>query len=300
MDSLTRTTLAAVAPQAHERLGADGDIWTVGRLAWREGRKVLVVVGARRYSRYGERMCRDLIYGLARSPVVVVSGLAYGIDSIAHRSALEVGLPTVGVPGSGLARDVLYPYGNRRLAQRILQAGGGLLSPFAPQQCAARWTFPERNRILAALADAVVVVEGTERSGTMITARAAAEYGVPVGAVPGEVGDPLREGPHALIRDGAALVRSAADCGELLGLSLPEASATGEPSGLWHNTAEPLRERVIAFLRERRGATVDELSLALSAPACEVARTLAVLEVEGVVVQEGGTVRVMAGGPAMR
>ncbi len=295
MEAIERTELSLVRSVAAERLGDDCTVWVRGRCPF-EGRKVLVVVGARRHSRYGARVCRDLIYGLANAPVVVVSGLAFGIDAIAHRAALEVGLPTVGVPGSGLDEQALYPREHRRLMREIETYGGCLLSPFPPKQRGAPWTFPARNRLMAALADAVVVVEGSERSGTMITAHAAAELGVSVGAVPGDVAAPLSAAPHRLIREGATLVRGAADCLELLGFA--EVSAARETrqgeAVSWRDASVPLPERVAAFVEEQGSASRDHIAMALGLSVQEVARIVSLLEVEGMVRDEGGVVRRVA------
>src|SRR3989344_4795871 len=141
----------------------------------------LAVVGSRACTPYGRQALRYLIEGLRGYPVVIVSGLAYGIDAEAHKAALEAKLPTVAVPGSGLDWNVLYPRANVNLAREILKAGlsgqgGALLSEFEPNLKAADYTFPQRNRIMAGLCKAALVVEAKERSGSLITARLATEY----------------------------------------------------------------------------------------------------------------------------
>src|SRR3989344_5463675 len=142
----------------------------------------LAVVGSRALTPYGIAVCKHLIEGLRGYPIVIVSGLAYGADAAAHRAALEVGLPTVAVPGSGLDWDILYPRANVGLAREILKAGGALLSEEEPETKAADWTFPKRNRVMAGLSRATLILEAKELSGSLITARRtrhceAREYG---------------------------------------------------------------------------------------------------------------------------
>src|SRR3989344_5616066 len=131
----------------------------------------LAVVGSRACTPYGRQALRYLIEGLRGYPVVIVSGLAYGIDAEAHKAALEAKLPTVAAPGSGLDWNVLYPRANVNLAREILKAGGALLSEFEPNMKATDYTFPQRNRIMAGLSHATLVVEAKEKSGSLITAK---------------------------------------------------------------------------------------------------------------------------------
>jgi len=188
-----------------------------------EDHRFLAVVGARDYTPYGKAVCEDLIYGLREHKVVIVSGLALGIDGIAHHAALEAGLPTVAVPGSGLDDRVLYPRIHRRLADDILEAGGALVSEFEPLWKPRPESFPQRNRIMAGLSHATLVVEAAERSGTLITARLAADYNRDVLAVPGAIQNETAKGPHALLKRGAALITGSSDILHALGLD-PEAS----------------------------------------------------------------------------
>jgi len=297
---IRQAPLARLFPKAVERLGKEIPVWTLGTCVFPR-HVYLAVVGARRHSRYGARVCRDIIYGLANMPVVIVSGLAHGIDSIAHRAALEVGLATIAVPGSGIARSVLYPRAHLALAREIVEKGGGILSPFAPRERASRWSFPARNRVMAALADAVLVVEGSQTSGTMITARAAADFGVAVGAVPGEVGCAVSEGPHSLIREGAVLVRGAHDCAEMLGLAWrsarteprAQAAAAACALGSWQDVSLPLRDRILALLAQQSGSR-DELAVRLGASAADIAREVTMLEIEGSVRDEMGRLTLVA------
>lgn len=180
--------------------------------------KFLAVVGSRSYTAYGKKVCEDIILGLRGYPVVIVSGLALGIDGIAHRSALRAGLLTVAVPGSGLHDSVLYPSTHRTLAHEILKNGGALVSEFDAYWKPRPESFPQRNRIMAGLSHAVLVVEAEERSGTLITSRLATEYNREVCAIPGPIDSPTAKGPHMLLQKGAALITQPSDICALLGI----------------------------------------------------------------------------------
>lgn len=178
-----------------------------GRIT-REDALAVAVVGSRRATPYGVEIAQRLGFELAARGVTVVSGLARGIDSAAHRGALDAGGRTIAVLGSGV--DVIYPPENRRLAERIIQSGA-IVSQFAPGTRPMAYHFPERNRVIAGLSLAVVVVEAAEKSGALITAGFAGELGREVMAMPGRPTSPESRGAHRLIQDGAALVMDADD-----------------------------------------------------------------------------------------
>jgi len=194
------------APAAPDRL------WMRGRLV-DEDALAIAIVGSRRATPFGLELAERLAGDLAARGITVVSGLARGIDSAAHRGALEAGGRTIAVLGCGV--DVVYPPENRRLAARIAERGA-LLSQFAPGAPALAHHFPVRNRIIAGLALGVVVVEAAEQSGTLITAGHAGDLGREVMAMPGRAGAPTSRGTHRLIRDGAALVEDWEDVVALL------------------------------------------------------------------------------------
>jgi len=177
----------------------------------------VAIVGTRAPSDGGRRIAHTLSRELAAAGVCVVSGLALGIDSAAHEGALAAGAPTIGVLGGG--HDHFFPSRNRELAARMIAAGGAVVSPYAPHEPARPHQFLARNGIVAALVDAVVVVEAAARSGALNTASWAADRSIPVLAFPGDIERPKVAGCHALIRDGATLVRDAADV--LAALPLP-------------------------------------------------------------------------------
>lgn len=179
----------------------------------------ITVVGSRKHTDYGKEACETLIRGLAGLPVVIVSGLALGIDSIVHRTALDMGLLTIAVPGSGLDDSVLYPATHINLAHEILGRGGTLLSPFPDTTIAAPWTFPTRNGIMAGISHATLVIEAESKSGTLITSRHATDLSRNVLAVPGSIFSRQSDGPNQLIREGAEPITSASELREALGFS---------------------------------------------------------------------------------
>jgi DNA processing protein len=191
---------------------------------------LLSVVGTRRYSSYGQQVVNHLIDGLRGQPIGIVSGLALGMDALAHEAALRNNLYTLAVPGSGLSDEVLYPRSNRRLAQRILESGGGLLSEFPPETSAALWTFPQRNRIMAGLAKATLIIEATEKSGTLITARMAVDYNRELLVVPGSIFSANTAGPHQFLKLGATPVTSVADIIDVLSLQTQTTQAKQLPT----------------------------------------------------------------------
>lgn len=181
--------------------------------------KFLCVVGSRKYTEYGREACRKLIMGLQGYPIVIVSGLAFGIDSIAHEAALAASLTTISFPGSGLSLKVLYPSPHRGLAMKIIEKGGALFSSFNVDQEAAPWTFPTRNTWMAGISHATLIVEGSKSSGTIITGEQALNFSRDVLVVPGSIFSESSYGPHMLIRRGATPVSSSADILQALGFA---------------------------------------------------------------------------------
>lgn len=170
----------------------------------------LAVVGTRKATAYGREVVKRLVAGLCDAGVTIVSGLALGIDAIAHKTALDAGGKTIGVLGSGL--DRIYPAENRQLAQKMVESGQGILvSEFPLGYPPYRENFPLRNRIVSGLSLGVLVVEGTDKSGTLLTAAAAASQGRDVFAVPGTIFSSTSKAPHILLKQGAKLVETIDD-----------------------------------------------------------------------------------------
>jgi DNA processing protein len=242
------------------------------------GRAAVGVVGARSCSPYGAQVARMLGRELAAAGLVVVSGLARGIDGEAHRGALEAGGATVAVLGCGADRD--YPASHAELAARI-RATGLVVAEYAPGVEPAPWRFPARNRIIAGLCAVTVVVEARERSGALITADLALEEGREVLAVPGEITSALSSGTNDLLRLGATPLTGPADVLELYGLS-PAAAAAVELS--------EVADTVLVHLRDGP-ASADELARATGLEAGALASALTELELAGVAVAAGGVFR---------
>lgn len=243
----------------------------------------VAIVGTRAATRYGRRIARELAAQLGSAGCCIVSGLALGIDTAAHEGALDAGAPTVGVLGSGHAR--FFPERNRPLAERMVAAGGAVLSPFEPEHPALPHQFLARNGIVAALADAVVVVEAPARSGALNTASWAAGR-IPVLAVPGDVDRRHVAGCHALIRDGAMLARNSEDVLEALGLTKPLTLPLAESDAV----GDPLAKALLDALCDGP-AGVDDLVDRTGAEAAAVMAALTVLELRGVIFWEGAIVR---------
>ncbi len=189
---------------------------------------MLAIVGSRRSSAPGRELARTLALDLGRAGVAIVSGLAAGIDGCAHRGALEGGAVTIAVMGGG--HSDVYPSIHAPLARELVAASGAVVSEYPPSTVPFKSHFPERNRIISGLSAAVVVVEATVRSGSLITARMALEQGRDVLAVPGPVHAGTHGGCHRLIKQGAALVENAVDVLEAFGLEAPAAAEMELPS----------------------------------------------------------------------
>lgn len=181
--------------------------------------KVLCVIGSRRATNYGKEVTDFLLSGLAGEDIIIVSGLALGIDTRAHTAALANKLKTVSFPGSGLNMEVLYPRANINLADEIINSGGCMMSEYAPDTKSALHTFPARNRLMAAVSDLVLIIEAQEKSGTQITARLALEYGKDLAIVPGSIFSIFSNGTAQLYKSGANPVTCSQDILDLLKIS---------------------------------------------------------------------------------
>lgn len=180
----------------------------------------LAVVGSRNFTTYGREICEKLIAGLKGYPIVIVSGLALGIDTIAHKAALKAGLITMSMPGSGIDNEALYPRSNVKLAQEIVDNGGCIISEFKPDEKSQIYFFPQRNRLMAGISRAVLIIEAQEKSGTLITARMAVDYNRDVLVVPGSVFSDNSKGTNSLIRQGATPVSTSEEILDALGFQI--------------------------------------------------------------------------------
>lgn len=242
--------------------------------------KLLTVVGSRALSPYGRDVCAHLIRGLAGYPICIVSGLALGTDTCAHQAALKAGLHTIAVPGSGLDTSVIYPRANAGLAKDILAAGGALLSEHQPLHRARVFDFPSRNRIMAGMADAVLLIEAAERSGTLITARLAGEYNKELLCVPHRINDSHGVGNHQFLRLGATLVYEPSHILEALHIQEQEQESYTPP------TLNEAEKRLYNALSAP--LTKDELIRASGLPIGEALTALASLELSGLITETLG------------
>src|SRR5712691_4774125 len=261
-------------PEAHPPMRARG------RWPPPEGPRV-AIVGSRRPSPYGEAVAEQLALELARAGVVIVSGLALGIDAAAHRGALNAGGVTVAVMGTGV--DIVYPAAHSKLAEDILAAGGALVSQFPDGTAPRRHNFPARNYTMAALSDVVVVVEAAEGSGALITAEAALDLHKEVMAVPGSVFSPLSVGTHALLRDGAGLVQNARD---VLAVLRPGGEVLDDPLAAPKRLGfalRPERDGILSHLSDVLALNASEIARKLQLPIAEVLGRLTALELDGAV-----------------
>ena len=240
-------------------------------------------------------MAEQLAADLARSGVVVVSGLALGIDAAAHRGALNGGGVTVAVMGTGV--DIVYPAAHSRLADDIVSAGGALVSQFPDGTVPRRHNFPARNWTIAAVSDVVVVVEAGEGSGALITADAALHLHKEVMAVPGSVFSALSVGTHGLLRDGAGLVQNARDIMAVLragGEVLDDPLRAPDRLGF---ALRPERDGLVAHLSDVLPVTAAEIARKLQLPVSEVLGRLTALELDGAVRrQDAGYIRALRNG----
>ncbi len=191
--------------------------------------KILCIVGSRKATTYGKEVTDHLVRGLQGHNIIIVSGLAMGIDSHAHKSALKYNIPTISFPGSGLNDDVIYPATNVKLKKEILENNGTLISEYKHDERSQIYYFPARNRLMAAISDLVLVVEAEEKSGTQITARLALEYGKEVAIVPGSIFSAYSRGTAKLFKDGAHPVTCSEDILELLNIK------SGDQTSLFEN-----------------------------------------------------------------
>ena len=245
---------------------------------------IVAIVGSRHPTTYGAAVTKDIATLLASRGIVVASGLAIGVDGIAHDAALDAQGSTIAVLGSGLDPTVLYPSMHRSLSDRIVKSGGALFSEYAPYAKAAQWTFPERNRIIAGMAHAVIVTEAQEKSGARITAKFALEYGREVFAVPGPITSELSLGTNQLIRNGAIPITRPEDILSVLGIAdTPTLQRTD------HTECSPVALCILETLSEPR--TLDDIAARVPHPHHALLVAISELELRGMILSEGSFYR---------
>lgn len=240
----------------------------------------VAIVGTRKVTAYGREMAYRIAYDLARAGVTIVSGLALGVDGVAHRAALEADGRTLAVLGSGI--DVIYPGRHRDLARKIEQQGA-VITEYAPGTPPDRFNFPPRNRIISGLSRGVVVVEAPERSGALITVDFAAEQGRDAFAVPGPVHAPASAGCHRILREGATLVRSAEDVLEDLHIRAIDRDEPQDPP-----VTLSTEERRLLSVLTSQPQHIDDIAAQLGSTVNDVSGELMMLELQGSVQSGGG------------
>ena len=261
------------------------NLWIMGELPPPE-LIYLCVVGSRRFTSYGKECCEKIIAGLKGYPIVIVSGLAMGIDAIAHKKALSVGLKTLVFPGSGLSSEAMYPKTNVRLAEEIIEKGGCLISEFEPDSKATLWGFARRNRLMAGISKATLIIEAEEKSGTLITARLTTEYNRDLLVVPGSIFSPSSKGTNKLLHQGATPVTSSEDVLEALGFEL---SKDKEKQAKLFLDLSPEEKNVVDLLREP--IPRDELIRAMKVPTPTANAILSIMEIKELIKEEMGEIR---------
>jgi len=242
------------------------------------------IVGTRRCSDYGKQVALEIAGDLAEAGLTIVSGLAPGIDTFAHQATVERNKRTIAVLGTGIDEKSIYPQENLKLAEKILETGGCLISEYPPGTQGKNFTFPQRNRIISGLSLGVLVVEAKEGSGALITADYASKQNRKIFAIPGPIHTLNSWGPHFLIKRGAKLVENADDILEELNLDVSKAKTDKAVTG------ESTEENLILNILKENSLHIDKIieKTKLSTP--KVASTLAILEIKGKVRNLGGNV----------
>ena len=261
------------------------DLWIIGDLP-PENLIHLSVVGSRKFTSYGREACEKIIAGLKGYPIVIVSGFAMGIDTIAHKKAMQVGLKTLVFPGSGLSAEAMYPKTNVKLMEEIVENGGCLISEFEPDFKATQWSFPMRNRLMAGISKAVLIIEAEEKSGTLITARLTTEYNRDLLVVPGSIFSSNSKGTNRLLRAGAIPITSSEDVLEALGFELPKDE---EKQAKLFLDLLPEEKKVVDLLREP--VARDDLIRAMKMSIPTANALLSVMEIKGLIKEELGEIR---------
>ena len=243
------------------------------------------MVGSRKATNYGKDCTKKLIAGLKGYPIAIVSGLAIGIDSIAHESAIENNLKAIAFPGSGISESVLYPSSNLYLAEKILDSGGCLISEFPPDMKAELYTFPMRNRLMAGIAKATLIIEAQEKSGTLITARLATDYNKELLVLPGPINSLYSKGTNRLIRQGATPITCSEDILEALGFKIND----GEKQKNLFDDALPEEKKILSMLDEPMER--DELIRKIKMDVGKINTILSTMEIKGLIKEEMGEIR---------
>lgn len=247
--------------------------------------RCLAVVGTRKMTQYGRRVTEQIVGEVAAAGVTIVSGFMYGVDATAHRAALRVGGKTIAVMPCGI--DVVHPEYQADMYQEILDSGGLVVSEYEGTHPATIWTFPRRNRIVAGLSKATLVIEAGEGSGALITANLAKKYGRKVFAVPNPLTSAVSQGVNQLLKEGAELTDSAAGILQYYGLRTKSAELRGTSTRNYAELKDEIEQRIVRLL-EKEMLQIDELARKLVMPASQVGAAVSMLQLEGFISEEQG------------
>lgn len=241
------------------------------------------IVGARRCSVYGKQAALEIAGNLAEAGLTIVSGLAPGIDTFCHQAVLEKKKRTIAVLGTGIDEKSIYPQENLKLAEKILELGGALISEYPPGTPGSKFSFPRRNRIISGLSLGVLVIEAKEKSGALITANWAEKQGKKIFAIPGSIYSPNSKGCHYLIKKGAKLVENANDILQELKLRCLKLNLKHEEI-----IGETKEEQLILGALKEKALYIDKIIKETKLPTAVAVSTLAILEIKGKVRNLGG------------
>jgi len=244
--------------------------------------KFLLVVGSRRHSKEAKLILEKLFSGLKNQKIVIVSGLARGIDSLAHELAIKNNLPTIAIPGSGLNDEVLYPKANFGLAKDIVNKGGLLLSEFENNFQATPWSFPKRNELMVKISDMVLVVEAGKKSGTLITARLSLDFNKDLAVVPGSILSDFYLGSNNLLKDGAFPILDSNDILDLLAIDVVEQKV------LEFNDLDEVESLILKKIAEPK--TKTEIAIETNLDLSKINIKLSSLEIKGYVILRNGLI----------
>lgn len=289
-DTLAATGVEAIGytdlrfpPLLREIPDAPVILYTRGTYDWLHKTPLITIVGTRKPSNYGRQVVTDFARRLSQSGFTVISGLAFGIDSLAHQAVLENHGKTIAVIGSGVDDVSVSPQSHLPLARRIIESNGALVSEFVPGTQASTGTFPARNRIMAGMSPMTLVIEASEQSGTLITARLALEYNRDVGAIPGSLFSEGAIGCHRLIQRGAKLITSIEDILE----EFPSLEKN-TPLEKFESIALPDNEKELWMLITNEPLHIDQIIAKTKKSASEITTILTMLEMKGLAKNIGG------------
>lgn len=249
--------------------------------------KIISIIGTRNNTDYGKQITEDIIEVLKPYNVLIVSGLAYGIDAIAHKAAIKNNLPTVAILAHGL--DSIYPAQHKTLAKEMLQNGGGLLTEFMHGVTADKFNFPQRNRIVAGMADATIVIETAHKGGSIITAELAYNYNKDVFAIPGRIYDNKSSGCLKLIQQQKAILLATPE--QIIeDLGWQEKTITPKKQKELFITLTPEEEKIVALLQQKETTHIDEIYLKTGLSSSSVAAAILSLELQNVIVSLPGKI----------